>query len=104
MNEPSKVLLITFINYDGVLNIHLINAIFSQFVKIHKIVIYHKKNTQALIELESVDKALRIKSRQSEICKKSGYRLKFQFTNKKFLIVNKNSNFEHDFDKESASS
>ena len=61
--------------------------------------IYKKKNTQALIELESVEEADRIKNMAKKIGEVHDLRLKIQFTNKKFLIVNKNNEYECDFKK-----
>lgn len=48
--------------------------------------------------------AVEIKRKHQEISQNNGVRMKIQFTNKKFLIVNKNSEYEHDFKKTAQSS
>lgn len=58
--------------------------------------IYKKKNTQALVEMETIENAEKFRKNYMHIINSKSLRIKVQYTTKKFLIVNKNSVFECD--------
>ena len=62
-------------------------------------VIYKKKNTQALVEMDTVDNAESFRNDYINSINTKGFRIKVQYTTKKFLIVNKNSTSEYDIRK-----
>jgi len=57
LNEPSKVVLITFLECQEIITIDYITELLKDFGAIEKVVIYKKKNTQALVEMESIENA-----------------------------------------------
>lgn len=96
LNQPSKVLLVTFIGYTKEITVDSVVAIFGTYGGIGKVVIYRKKNIQILVEMENLDSATRIRDDQEKISKEQEVKMKIQFTNKKNLIVEKNCFHEYD--------
>lgn len=96
LNFPSKVLLVTFIGCTKEMTVDHVIEIFGTYGNIGKVVIYKKKNVQILVEMESIDSAVRIRDDQEKISKQQDVKMKIQFTNKKNLIVEKNCHTEYD--------
>ena len=96
LNQPSKVLLVTFIGFTKDITVDNVVAIFGTYGKIGKVVIYRKKNIQILVEMECLESASRIRDDQELISKEQEVKMKIQFTNKKNLIVEKNCFNEYD--------
>jgi hypothetical protein len=71
---------------------------FSSYGNLEKVVIYKKKNIQALIEMDTVENSERLQKScgNSDPLLTNGVRIKVQYTIKKFLIVNRNSSNEFD--------
>ena len=96
LNQPSKVLLVTFIGYSRDVTVEHVIEIFKKYGVIGKVVIYRKKNIQILMELDNIDSAIAICSEQEKISRDQNVKMKIQFTNKKNLIVEKNCLNEYD--------
>jgi hypothetical protein len=96
LNHPSKVLLVTFIGYTKEMTVEHVIELFGTYGNIGKVVIYKKKNIQILVELDSLESAMRIRDDQEIISKNQNVKMKIQFTNKKNLIVEKNCPNEYD--------
>jgi hypothetical protein len=101
LNEPSKVVLVTFLESVENVTIGFICDMFSSYGNLEKVVIYKKKNIQALIEMDIVENSERLKKScgNSDLLLTNGVRIKVQYTIKKFLIVNRNSSNEFDLRK-----
>lgn len=96
LNQPSKVLLVTFIGYTKDMTVENVIELFGTYGNIGKVVIYRKKNIQILVEMDSLEAAMSIRDDQEKISKDESIKMKIQFTNKKNLIVEKNCMNEYD--------
>lgn len=100
LNQPSRVLLVTFIGFAKEITIDNAVKLFGTYGSIGKVVIYKKKNVQILVEMESIEAATTIRDDQEKISKEQNIKMKIQFTNKKNLIVEKNCVNEYDSKKD----
>jgi RNA recognition motif-containing protein len=97
LNDKSSIVLMTIYNERIEISVDSIYDLFREFGVIRKIIIFKKKNYQVFIEFGSSDDALFFK----EALHNTNYRglvfLKIQFTQKKELVVNGDSQYERDF-------
>ena len=97
LNEKSNIVLTTFYNEKVEVNAHSIFEVFTEFGRIVKIIVFKKKNFQALIQFESANDAFFFKQALHNVNFKGLFFLKIQFTRKNELVINDNNIYEFDF-------
>lgn len=97
LNEKSRIVLVTVYNEKIKVNVFTFHHLFKSFGDILKIVIFKKKNYQVFIEFSTSEQAVNFKQSLHNINYKGYFFVKIQFTQKKELIVNSNSQYEYDF-------
>lgn len=97
LNEKSNIVLTTFYNEKIEVNAHSIFEVFTEFGRIVKIIVFKKKNFQALIQFESANDAFFFKQALHNVNFKGLFFLKIQFTRKNELVINDNNIYEFDY-------
>ena len=99
LNQTSRIVLATVYNEKSDINIPIIYRILSKYGPILRIIIFKRKNFQALAEFKSADDAQRFKSALHDVYYEGMFYMKIQFTSKKDLKVKSNNLYEFDFTK-----
>ena len=97
LNKKSKIVLVTVYNEKIKINVFTFYHLFKSFGDISKIIIFKKKNYQVFVEFATAEQAFIFKQSLHSVNYKNYFFIKIQFTQKKELIVNKNSMFEYNF-------
>lgn len=99
LNLRSSILLLTIYHEKIAINVRSLMGAFHTFGPILKMIVFKKKNYQALVEFDSADDAAFFKQALNGQNVLGLFTLKIQFTQKQLLVVNVNSEFEFDASK-----
>ena len=97
LNEPSKVILITFMGVIEKIELSLVQELLEPFGVIEKVVIIKKKNTQVLVEMDTIENSEKITESFANSVMVKGMKTKVQYTAKKNLVVSNDLENEFDF-------
>jgi hypothetical protein len=97
LNEPSKVILITFVGVIEKIELSLVQELLGPFGTIEKVVIIKKKNTQVLVEMDTIANSEKVSESFANSVMVKGMKTKVQYTAKKNLVVSNDLENEFDF-------
>jgi hypothetical protein len=97
LNEPSKVILITFMGVIEKIELSLVQELLEPYGTIEKVVIIKKKNTQVLVEMDTIENSEKVTESFANSVMVKGMKTKVQYTAKKNLVVSNDLENEFDF-------